>query len=786
MVCIVGVAGVIVAIITRAFMGSSPVLLIVLAGIVVSVSALFVFCNVYNKHKIGSWLILFFLCDLLLPAALFAMGGIKSGATSYFTMSIVVIFFLSKGRARVVILITNILFVIFCYIALAIPPFSGFVAELSGTAQYVDHIQSFIVSGFFIAALVVFQNRIFQEEQRKIETLLSSMNTLSSALLDQNVEQPEGVLREGMSIIARDVDVDCIAIWRNFTRDGKRFFKLHMAEFYNQMYDNTDVNMKEEEDGSERAFPYSSFLPEWEDRLSKGESVNTIMSEYPPGVESFLGGLGIQALLVIPVISHGEFWGTVAFNNYHEERRFSDYEVRNLQPWATLLANALIRNEIIQDLARAQDEAEAASRAKSEFLSNMSHEMRTPMNAIIGMTSIGRETSDTRKKDYAFEKIDDASLHLLGVINDILDMSKIEANKLELSLAEFSFEGMLQKAVSVNNFLIEAKRHDFILNIDRTIPALLVGDEQRLTQVVTNLLSNAVKFTPDGGVIHLDARLVGERSIGEGRSLEDERVIGGEPDEGCVVRIGVTDTGIGISEEQQAHLFTSFQQAESSTSREFGGTGLGLAISKRLVELMGGRISVESEVGAGSTFAFTVWLGRGKDRGRRAGIGAGESAAPDAAAKPSAPDGAVKPGAPGADSLSEEPQHPDDFSKYHVLVAEDIDINREIVMSFLEPTGVAVYSAENGEKAVEMVREHPERYDAIFMDLQMPKMDGYEATRQIRALDIPRAKDIPIIAMTANVFREDVEKCLECGMNDHVGKPLDRELVLSKLRAYLR
>jgi CheY-like chemotaxis protein len=312
-----------------------------------------------------------------------------------------------------------------------------------------------------------------------------------------------------------------------------------------------------------------------------------------------------------------------------------------------------------------------------------------------------------------------------------------------------------------------------------------VGDELRLTQIITNLLSNAIKFTAEGGAIRLDARLEGE---------ED-----GE----YVIWIGVTDTGIGISEEQRARLFGSFQQAESSTSREFGGTGLGLAISKRLVELMDGQIGLESEPGVGSTFSFTVRLrreeegvpgGSGAFAGAArdvsaAGIAAGartasSSSAAAAAAAGDNPDAVAPVGGPSGGEPPE--QETDDFSKYHVLLAEDVEINREIVLSFLEPTGLTVDCAENGEKAVEMIREHPERYDLIFMDLQMPKMDGYEATRRIRSMDIPRAKEIPIIAMTANVFREDVERCLACGMNGHMGKPLDREIVLSMLRASLK
>ncbi|MDR2610010.1 MAG: response regulator [Clostridiales Family XIII bacterium] len=751
MVCLVGIAAVIVSIITRAFMGSSPILLLVLVGIIISVSALFVFCNAYNMHKIGAWLVLFFLCDLLLPLALFAMGGIKSGSASYFTMSIVIIFFLSKGRARVVILITHILLVIGFYIALTVPPFSGFVAELSGPAQYVDHIQSFLITGFFLASIVVFQNRIFRNEHDKIDIMLSAQNSFSLALLDLDVEKPGSILREGIEFIGRNFDVDNVAIWKNFIRDGELYFRPYMFEFYDPAKNPANNYSDIQELIKSLEYPYATTLPDWERLAVTGAPLNLSENDYSPQEQAFLAQFEPRALLIIPIVLRGEYWGTVVFNKKVNNQRFTDYEVRNLQSWAIMLVNALIRNDIIRDLVRAQEEAKAASKAKGEFLSNMSHEMRTPMNAIIGMSTIGSDATDIEKKDYAFKKIEDASTHLLGIINDILDMSKIEANKLELSPTEFTFEKMLQKAINVNHFLIEAKSQHFSSSIDADIPPNLIGDEQRLVQVVTNLLSNAVKFTSEGGSISLSARM-----------WDNGDDVAAVVDESCVIVIAVTDTGIGLSEEQQSHLFTPFQQAENSTSREFGGTGLGLAISKNLVELMDGEIWVESELGKGSTFSFTVRLQRGSADASSGGL------------------------AVGTDASGKNASGIDDFSELHILLVEDIDINREIVLSFLEQTGISVDCAENGEEAVAMVRESEGRYDAIFMDIQMPKMDGYEATQQIRALDIPAARDIPIIAMTANVFHEDIEKCLACGMNDHIGKPLNREDIIDKLRTLLR
>ena len=385
-----------------------------------------------------------------------------------------------------------------------------------------------------------------------------------------------------------------------------------------------------------------------------------------------------------------------------------------------------------------EEQALSASRAKSAFLANMSHEIRTPMNAIIGMIAIGKSASDTARKDYCFAKIENASQHLLGVINDILDMSKIEASKFELSPEEFNFEKMIQSAVNVINFSVDEKRQQFTVHIDNAIPKTLIADDQRLAQVITNLLGNAVKFTPEHGSISLDALFLGEK------------------DGLCTIEIAVSDTGIGISPEQQKHLFNSFQQAEISTARRFGGTGLGLAISKSIVEMMGGTIKVQSEAGKGSTFSFTIQV------------------------KKSAPAGDVTDSPPGM-----KPDITGLFAGRRVLLVEDMEINREIVTALLEPTQMEIDCAENGVEAVRKFSEAPQKYELIFMDVQMPEMDGYEATQRIRALDLPEAKSIPIIAMTANVFREDIEKCMKAGMNSHVGKPLDFDEVLEKLNIYL-
>jgi len=530
-----------------------------------------------------------------------------------------------------------------------------------------------------------------------------------------------------------------------------------------------------------------------------------------------------------------------------------------------LLKDITINEHKDNMLQAALEQANTASRAKSVFLSNMSHEIRTPMNAIIGMTAIGKTVNTIEKKDDALDKIGEASKHLLGVINDILDMSKIEANKLELSNVHFDFEKMLRNVSDVVTFRVNERHQKFYVNIGKDIPHTLIGDDQRLSQVITNLLGNAVKFTPDGGTIRLDSQIISK----------EEDV--------CSLQISVEDTGIGITDEQKSRLFKSFEQAETDTTRKFGGTGLGLAISKRIVELMGGDIWVESEEGKGSKFIFTVLLNReqslDEDEGwenirifaaagepeildffmtfsETRGIGCTVASSGEETLKElekddkydicfldwNLPDtncielaGKIrarsaiesfviicssidhheaenKAQAASIDRFLLKPLFPsvvsdmvnectgvgrcsvkqenmlnltDDFSAYSILLAEDIKINREIVMALLEPTNLNIDCAENGAQAFNLFTKSPEKYNLIFMDVQMPEMDGYETTRKIRALDVPRAKTIPIIAMTANVFREDVDKCLDAGMNGHVGKPLDFDEVVARLRMYL-
>jgi CheY-like chemotaxis protein len=351
----------------------------------------------------------------------------------------------------------------------------------------------------------------------------------------------------------------------------------------------------------------------------------------------------------------------------------------------------------------------------------------------------------------------------LAVIGDILDISKIEADKFELSPAPFSIDNMIDRLHAVLDYRIFEKNQTFAINVDPAIPKMLISDEQRLVQVLTNLLANAIKFTNEGGHVTLSIHLA---KCGE---------------TACTLRFEIADDGIGISPEQQTRLFVPFAQADNSTSKRFGGTGLGLVISERIIEMMGGEIKIDSELGKGARFYFEIALELpeqtpASDERTAEGKKTLDRAHGD--------DGMRANG----ETHGETKRDSRDYGTRRILLVEDIEINREIVNALLEPYGMTVVEAVNGHEAVEKFEAalDAEPFDIVFMDVQMPVMDGLSATRAIRGLGSPHAKTVPIIAMTANVFREDAERCFEAGMNDHIGKPVDLSAIKATLDKYLK
>ena len=391
-------------------------------------------------------------------------------------------------------------------------------------------------------------------------------------------------------------------------------------------------------------------------------------------------------------------------------------------------------------LSIAKEAAETANRAKSSFLANMSHELRTPMNAIMGMTGLAlRKATDPLLVD-RLTKIDKASHHLLSVINDILDISKIEAERLTLEMIPFKISDVIDNLINLTGHKLQEKGLAFQVDVAADVAQLAVrGDPLRLGQVLVNLVGNAVKFTASG---HVALRITQLAGIGQD----------------CVLRFEVEDSGIGIDAVDQQRLFVAFEQADGSMSRKFGGTGLGLTISKRLVTMMGGQIGVASQPGAGSTFWFTVRL---RNRANEA-VPAGQPV-----------------------NLAAEQELLASFAGRRVLLVEDDPVNSEVARGLLEEAGLIVDVAEDGDEAVVFATiTAADPYALILMDIQMPRMNGLDATRAIR--QVPAYADTPILAMTANAFDDDRTLCLEAGMNDHLGKPVEPghlfEIVLKWLR----
>ena len=398
------------------------------------------------------------------------------------------------------------------------------------------------------------------------------------------------------------------------------------------------------------------------------------------------------------------------------------------------LHNAL--HNLVDALQGALQKSNEASKAKSEFLANMSHEIRTPLNVIIGMAQLSLRDGDLSKMQLTYlEKIHLAARSLLGIINDILDISKVEAGMLSMEHIPFNLEESIANFIAVHQENAQEKNIDLSLDYKADAPTFLVGDPLRIGQVLNNLLSNSIKFTHEGSV---SVRCWGEISE------EDENT--------AIMHISVVDTGIGMSQKVIDMLFQPFTQADTSISRRFGGTGLGLAISKRIIELMGGNIWVESKEGQGSAFSFFIKMPIAKE----------------------------KLGHQGASSIATAFENLDLITR-RILIAEDNPLNQFVLQEMLKPTGVHITIANNGQEAVDAVQA--ESFDLVFMDMQMPIMGGLEATSKIR--ELPKAKTLPIIAVTANAMEDDKDKGLAAGMNAYLTKPLDAAKLLHILNTWL-
>lgn len=587
---------------------------------------------------------------------------------------------------------------------------------------------------FALAVYLVDVTNVKQTENllRLQDKLLHVVNDIASRLMETELEVFDETLKDSLRRLGSELDVERVYVWKNEEIDGTLHAKRLCAwsGVSAGQYDVTD-------------FKYETVSPDWQQNLLKMKGINELTDSIDGEVGKFLKAQNVKSLLVIPIELRGRFWGFLGFDDCENMKRvFTESEERVMRSAGMLIAAAVLRNEMMESLVAAKEAALESTRAKSNFLSRMSHEIRTPMNAIIGMTGIAGKSNDIDHIHYCIDKIDKASYQLLDIINDVLDMSKIEANKLEINNQPFDLRKTVEHVYDVVNVKMEEKHIDLSIDYKSSFERKVCSDDLRISQVLINLLSNAAKFTPEHGNVSVS---ISHSSAEDGKSK---------------LHVEVKDSGIGISDEEKERLFNAFEQADGSTTRKYGGTGLGLAICKSITNMMGGDIWIQSEVGKGSNFIFEIMFEWGEL------LSTEESIQALAAHKNIIPT--------------------NDWSEKTILLVEDIDINREIIKAILDDTGVKIRMAIDGIDGIEVFESEEGEFDLILMDMQMPRLDGLDATRQIR--EIEKAEGIarvPIIAMTANAFREDVEKCLAAGMDGHLAKPIDTMEMIATLSQYL-
>jgi signal transduction histidine kinase/FixJ family two-component response regulator len=575
-------------------------------------------------------------------------------------------------------------------------------------------------------------------ETKRRDKLLQTVNlTASTMLATNNDEKFEDSIVRSMELMGNCVAAGHVCIMKNEVIDGQRFFVYQ----YKWFDDSCEAGQRDIE-GTK--VPYSD-IPEWDTKFLRGECINGPIASLPQEARKFSGCCNkMKSILVIPIFIQSHFWGLMSFSNCTGDYIFSDKETSILRSGGLLITNALLRNEMVQKILD-------ANQAKSVFLANMSHEMRTPLNAILGLSELSLEADRLNEEDYAnLEKINNAGMTLFSIVNDILDISKIEAGRFELILVEYDIPSLINDSVTQSILHKGEKPIQFILSIEDALPSKLYGDELRIKQIINNLLSNAFKYTKEGAV---------------------ELCVGSAREGGTVwIDIIVRDTGDGISNDNLSKLFEDYAQINAKANRRIMGTGLGLPITKKLVEMMGGSISVESEYGKGSV--FTVKLP--------------QKYVSEAVIGPEV--------ANNLRNFHHYEQKRKQDSKLarislpyaRVLVVDDMANNLDVAKGLMKPYGMQIDCMTSGPEAIEAIRNELPRYSAIFMDHMMPGMDGIEAVSKIREIDTDYAKNIPIIALTANAISGNEEMFLSKGFQSFISKPIELGHLDAVIRRWVR
>ena len=594
-------------------------------------------------------------------------------------------------------------------------------------------------------------NRMIREIEHR-DNMLNAGNRSAAALLAVSDEDRfEDALQEGMGYIGRYMDVDRIYIWRNIAVDGDLCYSLMHYWLNDTGQQGTPVD-------SNTIFSYLKYNPEWLEKFTRGECVNGPLARLSPSDQRVLVMYGMKSILVIPMILQDNLWGFVSFEDCRSERSFSDDEINILRSVGLMMISAVIRHEMNANILE-------ANQAKSEFLANMSHEMRTPLNAIIGLSELSLDAGELGDDDYVnLETINSAGATLLNTVNDILDISKIEAGKFELDPVVYEIPSLINDTVAQSILHSDENFIKFTLSIDENLPENLYGDELRIKQIINNLLSNAFKYTREGTI---NLSIICDKPPESSPDAASDHVDAGET---IWITISVRDTGIGIRSENIDRLFDNFTRMDTKANRGIMGAGLGLPITKRLVEMMHGSMTVESNYGIGSV--FTVKLPQRVITTKVIG--------PEMADM-------LKNFNYSSHKRKRDAKLARISLPYaRVLVVDDVQTNLDVAKGLMKPYNMQIDCVLSGQQAVNAMREENVIYNAIFMDHMMPGMDGIEAARLIREIGTDYAKTVPIIALTANAVVGNEEMFLQNGFQAFVSKPIEITRLDTVIRQWVR